>query len=124
MTIKGHGFAWFETGTEGTRWCLIDETGDPHSYSSLYELNPGDSLTVYDKEDPTSIIWTGTVKYETNRRRRAHPFNSAYSQQEVFGYWITYGFQEDLDPETWARYFFDEYPMQVVQQSSHVVSSQ
>jgi hypothetical protein len=51
MTIKGHGFAWFETGTEGTRWCLIDETRDPHSYSSLYELNPGDSLTVYDKEE-------------------------------------------------------------------------
>ncbi len=101
--IKGELEAFWETGTEGVIWSLYDEHNK--GYESLNCLKDGDYLEVYN--DDGSILWEGEVKLEYKRRYRPFPLNPKYGQQEVFGMWV-HGFQEDLDPEIWAKMFFDK----------------
>lgn len=101
--IKGELEAFFETGTEGVIWSLYDERN--LGYESLVCLKNGDYLEVYN--DDGSIFWKGDVNLEYKRRYRPYPMNPQYGQQEVFGMWV-HGFQEDADPEIWAKMFFDK----------------
>jgi hypothetical protein len=111
-TIVGKGDPWFETGTEGVVWSVYDST--KKGYDGLYPLSNGQFLTVYDKEQPDKIVWSGNIKYEFKRNYRPYPMNPKYGQQEIFGYWVN-GIQEDVEPETWAKWFFDRYPMSTIQ---------
>jgi hypothetical protein len=100
--INGKLEAFWETGTEGVIWSLYDN--NEKGYESLHCLKDGDYLEVYN--DDGSIHWKGDVKLEYKRRYRPFPMNPQYGQQEVFGMWV-HGFQDDIEPEFWAKMFFD-----------------
>ena len=104
QTIAIHGTLepFFETGTEGVCWAF-GQDGWP-GYDGLHVLIDGDDLTVY--ADTGAVLWKGVVALARARRRTPAPDNPAYIQQEIFGFWV-HGFQKDLEPETWARFFFE-----------------
>ena len=96
---------YFETGTEGVVWAVT--LPGMLGYDQLLCLEGGDELLVYDELG--SVAWQGIVSLEYERRYRPYPTNPEFGQQEAFGAWV-HGFQEDVDPETWARWFFDRRP--------------
>ena len=100
--INGRLEAFFETGTEGIIWSLVEPN---KGYEGLHCLKNGDYLKVY-KENTEEVIWEGTVLLEYERRYRSYPLNPQYGQQEIFGCWV-HGFQENLAPEVWSKMFFD-----------------
>lgn len=73
------------------------------SYEGLHILRNGDHLTIYDKNDLSKVVWEGTVQL-----REYDLFT-----QGAFGYWI-HADQKDIDRETWARWFFGEYPAKLI----------
>jgi hypothetical protein len=101
--------AFFETGTEGVRWSIYNESIG--GYEGLEVLQDGDILTVY-SSDESNVIWEGTVKYEYDRLVKPSRYNPEYKQQAIFGMWVN-GFQHDLEPAVWARWFFDKLPAKV-----------
>jgi hypothetical protein len=70
-----------------------------YSREGLHVLADGDELTVYDKQFPSTILWSGTISLRT------YPVFT----QNALGYWI-HADQNHLPRETWARWFIDEYP--------------
>lgn len=111
--LKGELFLWSETGTEGGYWAFRDKryifppTKDwPHerwSYDGLHVLEDGDILTIYSKEDPAKVIWTGTIKLKPHQLFTEH----------ASGMWI-HADQEDIDRESWAEWFLEGYPASLV----------
>lgn len=104
--IHGQLFAWFETGTEGIYWAVVDD--EKKGYDGLHVLENGNVLTVFNKENKKKILFQGTIALEYDRLRRALQYNPEYFQQCVLGYWV-HGLQKDVDPEKWAHMFFDEH---------------
>ena len=103
--INAHLTAHFETGTEGFVWALqIDGLG----YDGLYSLKNNDELIVYTKGRRT-IIWKGIIQLEYKRLHTPYPNNPQYGQQVIDGLWV-HGFQDNLQPHIWAKWFFDEMP--------------
>ncbi len=97
--------AYFETGTEGILWSVqIENLG----YDGLYILENGDELIVYTK-DRSTILWKGIVHLEYERLRTPYPGNPQHGQQLIFSRWV-HGFQVDLEPHVWAKWFFSELP--------------
>ena len=92
---------FYETGTEGVIWAIVDD--ERYGIESLVPLLDGDYIFIEDLEG--DIIWEGVVKlnYRTNWRERS---DDGYGQQSVLGYWV-HGLQEDIEPETWATWFFE-----------------
>jgi hypothetical protein len=72
------------------------------SYDGLHVLADGDRLTIYDKDRPEAVIWSGTI--------RLRPY--ARYTEKVFGCWI-HADQEGVERETWARWFFDNHPAEL-----------
>lgn len=105
VTISGILEPFFETGTEGIIWS-VHEDGVP-GYPGLNCLEDGNQLVVFNQE--RHILWSGVIKLEYKRRFRSYPLNPAYGQQEVEGMWV-HGFQENVDPEVWTRWFFNKQP--------------
>lgn len=64
--------------------CLPDEHDfqpickEDWSYEGLQVLEDGDSLTIYSKEDPTKVVWSGTV----------HLLNYPIFTLSIFGMWV------------------------------------
>jgi len=112
-TLAGRLTPFFETGTEGVVWAV--NVDGLLGYDSLLPLKNGDELVVYGADG--AVAWEGTVNLEYQRRHRPYPTNPQYGQQEIFGYWV-HGFQTDLEPEAWARPFFQEAPA-VVRPKDH-----
>jgi hypothetical protein len=104
MSIYGRLEAFFETGTEGVVWSLHNPILP--GYYGLVPLNDGDHLSVFD--DSGNVIWQGVIKLEYERNYQQYPLNPSHGQQSIFGCWV-HGFQSDVDPETWAAWFFDGY---------------
>jgi hypothetical protein len=98
---------FFETGTEGVIWSVYED--GKQGYDGLQCLDYGDLLTIYDKEDPTKVLWEGRIDLEWERNFRSYPMNPEHGQQEVLGYWV-HGLQRDVEPETWGRWFFNAHP--------------
>lgn len=80
-----------------------EEIGDSWSYEGLYILKDGDRLTIYSKDDPNEIVWSGTIKL-----RKYPPFT-----EDAFGMWI-HADQEGVDRKIWAKWFFEEYPAALI----------
>ena len=95
---------FWETGTEGVIWAVINDDPKLQGYEKLTILTDGDYLFVEDGEG--GIIWEGEIKLEYERKYRPFPNNPESGQQEIFGYWV-HGFQESEEPETWATWFFE-----------------
>ena len=102
--IRGRLESYWETGTEGVRWAL-EEDGKP-GYDGLHALRDGDRLTVYADDEGNTVLWEGVVELEYKRLWRPYPMNPESGQQAIFGHWV-HGFQAGLEPDVWARWFFE-----------------
>lgn len=100
MTVIGRLEAFFETGTEGVIWSLHDPSLP--GYDGLWPLYSGDQLKVLDGDG-----WEGTVDLEYARNRQPSPYGGRPGQA-ANGLWV-HGFQSSLEPDVWAKMFFDEY---------------
>jgi hypothetical protein len=109
--IRGVLEPFFETGTEGVIWSVYEDgrTG----YDGLNCLADGDYLKIFDKEDPTKVVWEGIIDLEWERNYRKYPMNPEYGQQEVGGFWV-HGLQSDVTPQQWGHWFFKAYPAELV----------
>ncbi len=102
-----------ETGTEGGFWAFQDSRHispptpefprGQGSYKGLHILKNGDRLTIYSKDNPQEAVWEGVISL------RYYPVFI----EEASGFWI-HSDQEGVDRETWARWFFDEYPAKLI----------
>lgn len=109
MELVGVLFFWSEIGTESGYWAFQDKEfifppteERPHvrwSYDGFHELKNGDNLTVYSKDDPDKVIWTGIIKLKPYP-----PFS-----ESAHGRWI-HTDQEGIDRDTWTRWFMERYP--------------
>jgi hypothetical protein len=66
-------------------------------------LENGDELTIFSKENPSEVIWSGRIALQ--------PF-PAFSE-EANGLWI-HADQAGLERETWARWFLEQYPAELI----------
>lgn len=110
LKISGHGEAFCETGTEGVLWSVYDTDPQKTGYDRLYVLTAGDRVTIYRKDDPRAVIWSGTVDYDFESNQQQSTYNPSYVGQAVFNHWV-HGLQRGLDPEEWAGFFFEGFPM-------------
>lgn len=111
--LTGVCFFFSETGTEGGYWAFqdskyispseSDSSRASWSYKGTHILKNGDLLTVYDKDEPNRIIWSGIITLR----------EYGLFQEHVFNCWI-HADQEGIDRETWAVYFFTEHPAKLI----------
>lgn len=73
------------------------------SYDGLHVLEDGDVLTIYSKEDPTKIVWTGVINLKP----------CPLFTEDAYGMWI-HTDQDGIDRNTWARWFMEERPAKLV----------
>lgn len=110
MRLKGKLDAFFETGTEGIIWSVIEDGKE--GYDGLHPLGEGDLLTVLDPVDG-KFVWEGNVNYEWERNFRNYPGNPEFGQQEIGGMWV-HGIQENVEPDDWGKWFFKQYPCELI----------
>jgi hypothetical protein len=103
-TIDGRLEPFWATGTEGVCWSL--ENRIRPGYDGLIRLGDGDHLTIFNALG--HILWEGIIDLEYERNYQAYPRNPQYGQQAVFDDWVN-GLQRDVEPETWARWFYDRH---------------
>jgi hypothetical protein len=102
--VRGRLDAFFETGTEGVIWSVIDPRLP--AYDALWTLRDGDHLTIIGRQNET--LWEGTIQLEYERNWEPYPHNPQYGQQAVGGFWV-HGLQVDLAPDDWAIMFAERY---------------
>lgn len=112
LVATGNGMAFWETGTEGVFWSVLDRGQSDSVNSGLYTLEDGDVLTIYERDEPDRVAWCGTIDFEYESHQEVAFHNPNYRAQAVFQHWV-HGLQRNVDAERWATYFFDEYPMQL-----------
>ena len=101
-TLEGLCTFYFETGTEGGDWAFQDSQficKEGWSYEGLHILRDGDQLTIYDPNNIDITIWSGIINLKQ--------YDSF--KEVAKGYWI-HADQIGIDRETWANFFFNEYP--------------
>jgi hypothetical protein len=111
--LRGLVYFYSETGTEGGSWAFQDSRfifpptqefpEGQWSYEGLHILEDGDYLTIYSKDNPAEIVWSGKISL------RKHPSFA----KSVFGLWI-HADQKGVDRKTWARWFVEEYPAKLI----------
>jgi hypothetical protein len=79
------------------------EIGDSWSREGLHILKDGDQLTIFSSNNPSQVVWSGIISLHQ------HPLFS----EDASGLWI-HADQEGIDRETWAMYFFKEYPAELI----------
>lgn len=89
----------YDQGHEG--WKLIHPQGS-WSYEGLHVLNNGDELTVFAKDDPTRVVWSGTIDLHQHD----------LFTEDAGGLWI-HADQIGMDRDTWSQMFFDELPAEL-----------
>jgi hypothetical protein len=107
--LRGLLHFWSETGTEGGYWAFQDERFiDPASrdwpfgrwrYEGLWVLKDGDELAIFDRYNPTRVVWRGAI--------RLHEY--ALFTESARGMWI-HADQEDIPRDRWAEWFMSGYP--------------
>ncbi len=73
------------------------------SYEGLHPLKNGDHLKIFSKEDPSKIVWEGTIQLQEYEVFSEH----------VFGMWI-HSDQVGVERQAWAQWFFNEHPAELV----------
>lgn len=96
--------AFFETGTEGVVWSVVED--GKKGYDALNGLQDGDYLRIFDEHN--NVVFDGEVRLEWKRNYRPHPMNPQYGQQEVHGFWVR-GLQDNVEPEDWSHWFHGQY---------------
>jgi len=105
--LRGILHLYSETGTEGGYWAFQDSRyispdGKHWSYDGLHPLNDGDQLKIFSPDNPTEVVWSGTI--------RLHQY--PVFTEDAFGLWI-HADQAGIDRQTWARWFFKNYPAEL-----------
>jgi len=72
------------------------------SYEGLHVLKDGDRLTVYAKDDPSAVVWSGTIRLKQHRLFSKH----------ANGMWI-HADQKGVSRKQWAKWFFKGYPAEL-----------
>lgn len=119
-TVIGTLIGFFESGSDGVLWSIYDNNST--GYESLNILKDGDYLFVEDGNK--GIEWEGYIKLEYIRfaTLRGGANNMLpYFQQQVAGYWV-HGLQDGVDPEVWARWFFEERSAVIIKGVNSVAS--
>jgi hypothetical protein len=98
--IEGRLEDFFQTGTEGLVWSVVEE--DEMGYDGLHEIQEGDHLTIADQLGHK--IWAGTIRCDRESGWRRYPTNPKYGQPNALGYWIHWT-QKGFKPNDWARLF-------------------
>jgi hypothetical protein len=73
------------------------------SYEGMHELRDGDQLTIFDKNEPSTVIWSGTIALDRHK-----PFTKS-----IRNMWV-HSEQKGVDPETWWQWFNDHHPAELV----------
>ncbi len=79
-----------------------------YSYEGLVYLQNGDQLTIFDKGDGKTVVWSGTISLK----------EYGVFKEDAFGFWI-HADQNGVPRETWARWFFQSYPAELVPSESN-----
>lgn len=107
LTVDGiTGITTFhsETGTEGGHWAFQDRRGisgdgEKWSYEGLHILRNGDFLSILNPQRLTQEVWSGEITLK----------KYGVFKESAFGFWI-HADQIGVPRNTWAKWFFDEYP--------------
>ena len=97
-----------KTNSSGQPWCAPGTHDfalicpEDWSYEGLHILEDGDKLKIFDKADPSKVVWSGTIEL------RQHPLFT----QDAFGLWI-HADQKGIRRKKWATWFFQAYPAEL-----------
>jgi hypothetical protein len=98
--IEGVLEDFFETGSEGVWWALVDD--ENFGYDNLHIIKPGDHLTILDQLGHK--LWSGIIRYDRKAGWRRYPLNPKYGQPCALGHWVHWT-QKGFKPDDWARFF-------------------
>jgi hypothetical protein len=98
--IEGTLFDFFETGTEGVLWAVIDD--ENLGYDNLHFVEAGDHLTILDQLGYK--LWSGAITCDRKAGWRRYPLNPKYGQPLALGHWVHWT-QKGFKPDEWAGYF-------------------
>ncbi|HUZ92968.1 MAG TPA: hypothetical protein VNG29_03145 [Candidatus Paceibacterota bacterium] len=94
------GFLWIhsEQGVAGC-WAFLSTAPRPSVYDGLHILQDGDHLTIRSKEDPSRILWSGSIKLSR--------------EGGIYDKWINAD-EAGIDRAVWWKWFRAEYPAELV----------
>jgi|AntRauTorckE6833_2_1112554.scaffolds.fasta_scaffold31933_1 hypothetical protein len=102
-SFQGIPYAYFETGTEGVYWAIIED--NKSGYDALHLIEEGDVLTIFNKDG--QVIFSDKIFKDTETGKRARGFGSEIEQQTALGLWIHW-VQKGWTPDDWATLFLTE----------------
>lgn len=94
---------FFETGSEGIMWCLIED--GKQGYEGVHFIEEGDRLIVYGENN--KVLFDGDIDCDYQIGWTEYPKNPGYGQPCALGYWIHWT-QRGWQPDKWAKLFM--YP--------------
>ncbi len=110
-TLRGVCYFYVESGTEGGYWAFMENkyisSRKNTYYKRLHVLKDGDQLTIFSTDNPSEMLWSGIISL-----RQYPPFT-----ESAYCLWIRAD-QEGVDRKTWATYFIEEYPAELISVAS------
>lgn len=103
---------FFETGSEGTWWCIVRdlEPGEKDEpYARLVMLQKGDEFTVFNGDG--SERFTCIIEPDYQIGYEPYPNNPSLGQPIALGRWIHWT-QKGWQPDDWASLFMPEIPQE------------
>lgn len=100
---KGRALMQNECAPGTHKWELSNPDG-VWAYEGLHILKNDDLLTVYDKDNPSVVLWSGIVSLKQRK---------SYHEHIVSGY-ICHTVPRNVPINTWKEWFFGEYPAELM----------